>query len=105
MVYDHETYWPALLTECKTRREDDLRNWRALGEPRAGREERLWRKSGSSVKGGTKHENSADKQEKDPISQSMQNLTLSGEKENGTSGVGEKGAVGYPQPGTSDTTS
>ena len=43
MPYDHETYWPALVQTCLKRREDQLQLWRSLGEPRVGREEKLFK--------------------------------------------------------------
>ena len=30
-VYDHEKYWPALVTLCKERKKAQLESWRALG--------------------------------------------------------------------------
>ncbi|KAK4688327.1 hypothetical protein P7C73_g1781, partial [Tremellales sp. Uapishka_1] len=45
LPYDHATYWPALISTCKERREDHLKRWRSLGEPMVGREERLFKVS------------------------------------------------------------
>jgi hypothetical protein len=42
--YDHEKYWPALMEICKTRREEQMARWKALGG-RVGLDE--W-----SIKGG-----------------------------------------------------
>lgn len=39
MPYDHAEYWPTLMKTCLERREDQLKRWRALGEPRVGRSE------------------------------------------------------------------
>lgn len=42
--YDHAKYWPALIELCKTRREEQMARWKALGG-RVGIDE--W-----SIKGG-----------------------------------------------------
>jgi hypothetical protein len=43
--YEHEKYWPALMELCKSRREEQMARWKALGA-KVGIDE--W-----SIKGGT----------------------------------------------------
>lgn len=65
ITYDHDTYWPALVKACQERREQDAIRWRALGEPKVGREERDFKRSstGEGVKSSPAPEEKA-KEEK-----------------------------------------
>jgi hypothetical protein len=43
LPYDYDAYWPTFIQTCLERRREQEERWRALGEPRVGREERLYK--------------------------------------------------------------
>ena len=47
LPYDHEAYWPALVKTCLDTRKRQEDAFLALGEPKVGREEKLWRLNGA----------------------------------------------------------